>query len=259
MGRPSVPGTHDAAHFRYVLRLGDDNLILAQRLAEWSSRAHDLEDDIALTNIGLDHLGQARALLTHAGDIEAKGRSEDDLAFHRAERDFTNLLLVERPNGDFAHTIVRQLLVSTFQISLWEALSVSTDETLAGIAAKALKEARYHYEYAGTWTLRLGDGTAESSGRMEAALASLWRYTDELFVTDEVDRDMIARQLGADLGAFRPTWQERIETILHQATLHVPDDPLQRSGGRIGMHGSEFGFLLAEMQHLPRSMPEAAW
>ena len=245
--------------FTYLLRLGDDNLILVQRLSEWSSRAHDLEDDIALTNLGLDHLGQARALLTYAGNVEGAGRSEDDLAFHRAEREFTNLLLVERPNGDFAHTVVRQLLFSTFQISLWDGLTASADATLAGIAAKAVKEARYHYEHAGMWTLRLGDGTDESHSRMVAALASLWRYTDELFAMDAVDAKMIGSGIGVDLGPLAAAWRQRIERILHQATLKVPDDPHQRSGGRIGMHGSEFGYLLAEMQHLPRSMPAATW
>ena len=247
------------ALFSYVLRLGDDNLVLAQRLGEWSSRAHDLEDDIALTNIGLDHLGQARALLAYAGEIEGLGRSEDDLAFHRSERDFTNLLLVEQPNGDFAHTIVRQLFFSAYQLSLWQALSSSGDETLAGIAARALKECRYHYEYAGTWVLRLGDGTDESHRRMAEAIAGLWQYTTEMFEFDDADRETVEAGVGVDMREFADPWRSRTEAILGRSTLSIPDDRYQRSGGRRGMHTTSFGYLLAEMQHLPRSMPEAAW
>ena len=191
-----------STRFEFALRLGDDNLIIAQRLSEWSARAHDLEDDIALTNIGLDHLGQARASLTHAGEVEGLGRSEDDLAFHRAERDFVNCLLVEQPNGDFAHTIVRQLLWSTFQVGRWRALEDSVDPLIAAIGAKAVKEARYHCEYASAWTQRLGDGTVESRERMLAALAALWRYTDELFEMDDVASEMQDRGLGLDLEAL---------------------------------------------------------
>ena len=248
-----------SASFEFVLRLGDDTLVIAQRLAEWSSIAHDLEDDIALTNIGLDHLGQARALLTYAGDIEGVGRDEDALAFHRNEREFVNCLLVEQPNGDFAHTIVRQLFLSTFQVDMWTALTGSTDSTVSGIAGKAVKEARYHYEYAATWTERLGDGTEESHMRMTAALDSLWRYTDELFEMDELAADMHEIGVGVDLAALASPWRVRIDSVLNSATLSIPDDAYQRTGGRAGMHSKAFGYLLAEMQHLPRSMPEAAW
>lgn len=246
-------------HFTYVLRHADDNLVMAQRLSEWSSRAHDLETDIGLTNMALDHLGQARALLTHAGELEGAGRSEDDLAFHRLERDFTNLLLVEQPIGDFATTIVRQLFFSTYQLGLWTALTESTDPVLAGVAAKALKEVRYHHEHATTWTPRLGEGTVESRGRMIAAIARLWPYTDELFETDDVDRVAVEEGWGVDPSGLAPAWRHRIDAVFAEASLTPPDDPYQRSGGRQGMHSTSFGYLLAEMQHLPRSMPEAVW
>ena len=248
-----------AAAFAYVLRFGDDNLIIAQRLSEWSSRAHDLEEDIALANIALDHLGQARALLAYAGELEGAGRSEDDLAFHRGERDFVNLLLPERPNRDFAHTILRQLLFSLYQELLWEELAGSADRLLAGVAGKAVKEARYHREHAAAWTVRLGAGTDQSHRRMTEALAALWPYTDEPFAMDHLDREMIAAGMGADMGARRPCWAEAMGAVLAEAGLEEPSDPHRKSGGRRGMHGDEFGYLLAEMQYLPRAMPEAVW
>jgi ring-1,2-phenylacetyl-CoA epoxidase subunit PaaC len=176
------------AHVAWVLRLGDDNLVLAHRLGEWISRAPELEEDIALANIAIDHLGQARALLTHAGALEGQGRSEDDLAMLRTEREFTNLLLVEQPNGDFATTMARQLLLDAYQVPLWEALTASSDEVLAGIAAKALKEARYHLRHSSGWVIRLGDGTDESHDRMQRAVDLMWRFTGEMFVMDDVDR-----------------------------------------------------------------------
>ena len=247
------------ADFAYVLRFGDDNLIIAQRLSEWSSRAHDLEEDIALANIALDHLGQARALLAYAGELEGAGRTEDDLAFHRGERDFVNLLLSERPNRDFAHTILRQLLFSLYQELLWEELAGSADRLLAGVAGKAVKEARYHREHAAAWTVRLGAGTDQSHRRMTEALAALWPFTDEPFAMDDLDREMIAAGMGADMGARRPCWAERAGAVLAEAGLEEPSDPHRKSGGRRGMHGDEFGYLLAEMQYLPRAMPEAVW
>lgn len=247
------------AAFEYVLRFGDDNLIIAQRLSEWSSRAHDLEEDIALANIALDHLGQARALLAYAGELEGAGRSEDHLAFHRGERDFVNLLLAERPNRDFAHTILRQLLFSFYQELLWEGLAVSADRRLAGVAGKAVKEARYHREHAAAWAVRLGAGTEESHRRMTEALAALWPFTDEPFAMDDLDGEMIAAGMGPDMAARRPAWAERTGAVLAEAGLEEPSDPYRKSGGRRGMHGEEFGFLLAEMQFLPRAMPEAVW
>ena len=239
--------------------MGDDNLIIAQRLSEWASRAHDLEEDIALSNIALDHLGQARALLTYAGEREGAGRDEDDLAFHRGEREFVNLLLVEHPNRDFAHTVVRQLLFSSYQELLWEEMAVSGDRRLAGIAGKAVKEARYHREHAAAWTVRLGGGSEDSHRRMTAALSVLWPLIDEPFAMDDLDREMAADGLGADAARLQPEWAERVGGVLAEAGLEEPADPYRKFGGRRGMHGPEFGFLLAEMQYLPRSMPEAKW
>ena len=243
----------------YALRLGDDPLVLAQRLSAWSSRAHDLEEDIALTNIGLDLLGQARSLLTYAGETEGKGRTEDDLAFLREEREFTNCQLVEQPNGDFAQTIARQLYFSTWQLALWEALLSSADETIAAIAGKAVKEADYHRDHAVQWTLRLGDGTEESHRRMQAGLDRLWPFVAELFESDEVEQSLVAAGVAADASALRPDWDAFVDGVIAEATLTRPSDPWTATGGRRGMHTESLGYLLAEMQHLHRSHPGATW
>ena len=228
-----------------LLAHADDNMVLAQRLGEWISRAPELEIDIALGNMALDHLGVARALYTHAGDVEGKGRAEDDFAMFRSEREFTNLLLVEQPNGDFARTIIRQFFVDTYQILLWEKLASSEDATLAGIAAKALKEARYHHRFSSGWVVRLGDGTAESRGRAQLAVDELWRFTAELFEgPTAIDRDQ---------------WDRGVRDVFVEATLEIPDDPYQRTGGRNGFHTSHLGYLLAEMQWMQRSYPGLEW
>lgn len=242
---------------RYVLRQADDCLILAQRLGEWSARAPELETDIALTNIGLDLLGQARALLDHAGRVEGSGRTEDDLAFHRDEREFFNLLLVEQPNGDFAHTIVRQLFFDAYQLERWDGLSRSADPVLAGIAVKALKEARYHFRHSETWAVRLGDGTEESHDRMETAVDALWRFTGELFWSDHVEAGL--GDVAANPGDFREGWDRRIDGVLRAATLTRPESPQYRVGGRRGLHTEHLGHLLAEMQSLPRAYPGLSW
>jgi ring-1,2-phenylacetyl-CoA epoxidase subunit PaaC len=247
------------AHVAYVLRHADDNLVMAQRLAEWVSNAPELEEDIALGNLALDHLGQARALYGHAGRLEGRGRSEDDLAMFRSEREFTNLLLVEQPNGDFAATMARQLFFDAYQLSLWEALSRSADPVLAGIAAKALKEARYHFRHSSTWVVRLGDGTEESRRRMQAGIDGLWRFTAELFEGDPVDAAAAEQGIGADPASFRGAWSTRIEAVLAEATLARPTDPFGRSGGRRGFHTEHLGHLLAELQWLQRSMPGRQW
>ena len=243
----------------YALRLGDDALILAQRLSAWSSRGPDLEEDIALTNIGLDLLGQARSLLTYAGEAEGRGRTEDDLAYLREEREFTNLLLVEQPNGDFAHTIARQLYFSTWQLALWEGLLDSADETIAAVAGKAVKEVDYHRDHAVQWTLRLGDGTEESHRRMQAGLDALWPYVAEMFVVDDLERSLVAAGVAVDAAASRPGWDAFVDGVLAEATLTRPDDGWTPYGGRRGMHTESFGYLLAEMQHLHRSHPGATW
>lgn len=233
---------------RYVTRLiahADDNLILSQRLGEWISRAPELEEDIAIGNFALDHLGVARALFAHATALEGEGRSEDDLAMWRSEREFRNLLLVEQPNGDFACTMVRSLFFDAYQLGLWAHLSRSDDTTLAGIAARALKEAKYHFRHSSSWVIRLGDGTDESHRRAQTAVDSLWRYTGEMFEGEHEN--------------LRGEWELHMGQVLREATLTAPDDGFQRTGGREGMHTEHLGHLLSEMQWLQRSHPGASW
>jgi ring-1,2-phenylacetyl-CoA epoxidase subunit PaaC len=249
--------TTDAAV--YALRLGDDALVLAQRLSEWSARAPELEEDLALTNIALDLLGQARQLLTRAGELEGAGRDEDDLAYLRGDREFLNALIVEQPNGDFARTIARQLMFSTYQLALYDRLCDSTDAVISGVAEKAVKEVAYHRDHAVQWTLRLGDGTDESSRRMQAGLATVWPYVDELFATDELLDGLVAQAVAVDVGALRPRWDAEIDAVLAEATLTRPETRWHAHGGRAGIHSEHLGYLLAEMQHLHRSHPGATW
>lgn len=246
-------------HFRYVLGLGDDNLVLAQRLGEWISRGPDLEEDIALANFAIDHLGQARALLTHAGTLEGDGRTEDDLAMHRSEREFTNLIICELPNGHFGDTMARALCIDAYQVLLWEALSTSRDETLAGIAQKAFREARYHLRHSSTWVMRLGDGTEASHERMQQAIDRVWRFTGEMFAPDPVAEEMAEAGIGVDPTTLYERWRATVDDILSKATLTVPTETMHRTGGRLGFHTDDLGHMLAEMQWLARSMPEATW
>jgi ring-1,2-phenylacetyl-CoA epoxidase subunit PaaC len=241
----------------YALRLGDDALILAQRLGEWIARAPQIEEDLALANIGLDLLGQARSLLTYAGSFH--GRTEDDLAYLRHEREFANLQIVEQPNGDFAVTIARQLLFSTYQLALYERLAASSDPVLAGIAAKAGKEVAYHRDHATQWTLRLGDGTEESHRRMQAGLERIWPYADEMFRTDSVELSLAAAGVAVDASSLREPWGHYVDAVLAEATLSRPETWTAPGGGRQGIHTESFGYLLAEMQHLARSHPGARW
>ncbi|GIU92280.1 MAG: phenylacetic acid degradation protein [Acidimicrobiia bacterium] len=255
----ALPGIDGETRFLYVLRHGDDNLVLAQRLGEWISRAPELEEDIALANIALDHLGQARALLTYAGELEGRGRSEDDLAMTRTERQFTNLLLCEQPNEDFAHTMARQLFIDAYQLELWERLASSNDPTLAGIAAKAWKEARYHFRHSSTWVIRLGDGTEESHHRMQRAIDELWRFTTEPFMADDVDRAAAGEGYGVDPSELEEPWLARVTPVLQEAGLVIPTDPYRRVGGRQGFHTEHLGHLLAEMQWMARTYPGLEW
>jgi len=243
----------------YALRYADDCLVLSHRLAQWSSRAPALEEDVALTNIALDLLGQARALYARSAELDGTGRSEDDYAFLRDERDFVNCLLVEQENGDFAVTIIRQLLYSTFQLEAWRALSESTDAHIAAIAAKAVKEVTYHLDHATQWTLRLGDGTAESHARTQAALDQLWPYAAELFESDAVTRDLVTRGVAPDPERLRTAWDASIDQVLSAAKLERPSTSWAPSGGRRGLHTECFGYMLAEMQHLHRAHPGAQW
>jgi ring-1,2-phenylacetyl-CoA epoxidase subunit PaaC len=242
---------------RYALRHADDNLVLSQRLSEYISYAPELEEDLAVANIALDHLGVAMHLLEHVA--ASNGRNADDLAFHRSEREYTNVLLVEQPNEDFAHIMTRQFLFDAYQLGLWEALSNSREETLAGVAAKAAKEAAYHLRHSSAWIVRLGDGTEESHNRGQAAIDALWRYTAELFEGDELDAAMVAAGVGVDLARLRAGWDQHIDTILMQATLSRCEDEYQRSGGRSGFHTEHLGHLLGEMQWMQRSYPGLQW
>ena len=243
----------------YALRLGDDALVLSHRLAEWVSRAHELEEDMALANLSLDLLGQARLLLTYAGEAEGRGRSEDDLAYLRDERSFLNCQLVEHPNGDFAVTIARQLFFSTYQLALYEALAGSADERLAAIAAKGRVEVAYHRDHAMQWTLRLGDGTQESHQRMAAAVERLWPYTYELFEADEVVQRLAAAGVAVDPSTLQDGWHSQVGGVLAEATLQVPETSWRPGGGRRGVHTEAFGYLIAEMQHLHRAHAGASW
>jgi ring-1,2-phenylacetyl-CoA epoxidase subunit PaaC len=243
----------------YTLRTADDCLVLSHRLAQWSSYAPTLEDDVALTNIALDLLGQARALYARTAELDGTGRTEDDYAFLRDEREFLNCQLVEHEHGDFATTIVRQLLVATFQLAQWQSLTTSSDGQVAAIAARAQKESAYHRDHATDWTLRLGDGTEESHRRMERALAALWPYTHELFERDEVVADAVRDGVAPDPERLRAEWHGYVGRVLRDATLTVPETTWQPTGGRQGLHTECFGYMLAEMQHLHRSHPGVTW
>ncbi|MDJ0954723.1 MAG: phenylacetate-CoA oxygenase subunit PaaC [Acidimicrobiia bacterium] len=243
----------------YLIRLADDNLILSQRLSEYISRAPELEEDLAVANIALDHLGVAMHLLSYAAEVQGDGRTADDLAFLRSEREYTNVLLVEQPNVDFAHIIARQFLFDAYQTGLWQALAASNDETLAGVAAKAAKEAAYHLRHSSGWMIRLGDGTAESHDRAQAALATLWRFVDELFAGDDLDAEMAATGYGVAPEELRSEWDHRVDSTLTAATLQRSEDGYQRSGGRNGFHTEQLGHLLGEMQWMQRSYPGLQW
>lgn len=243
----------------YCLRLGDDSLVLAQRLCEWAARSPTLEEDVALLNLALDLLGQARSLLTLAGEREGRGRTEDDLAFLRDEADFTCSLLHQAECGDFGRTIARQLLVSAYALPLWESLTASTDADLAAIAGKAVKEAAYHLDHARTWVVRLGDGTEESHRRVQQDLDEVWPYATELFEADALLQRLVARGVAADPAALEPVWRSTVEQVLAAATLSVPETTWRPTGGRSGQHLTSFGHLLAELQHLHRSHPGASW
>ena len=253
---------------RYVQRIADTCLIHAQRLAEWCGHGPVLEEDIALTNMALDLIGQSRALLTHAARLEGQGLDEDQLAFGRTERDYLNLTLVEQPmrrssahspGGDFADTVVRNHLLAVWMQELWSGLTSSTDAELAAIAGKAVKESRYHVQHTGDWVVRLGDGTPESARRMQAALARIWPYTHELFAADEVDHHAQASGLGPARAALRVPWLARVSAVLEEAQLTAPADTAFISTGTLGRHSEHLGFMLAEMQSLQRQFPGGRW
>ncbi len=245
--------------FDYVLCLADNPLILGQRLSEWCGHGPVLEEDLALTNVALDLIGQARLLLAHAGKLEGKGRGEDQLAFLRAESEYRNFTLVELPNGDFGRTVTRNLLFGAYQLHLWEALQRSRDSELAAIAGKSIKESRYHLRHAVDWTVRLGDGTEESHARMQAALDLLWPYTGEFFAADALDEAAAADGFGVPAGSLQGPWEDTVRPVLGEATLRIPEPTPFRSRGKGGMHSEHMGHLLAEMQYMQRTYPGLQW
>jgi ring-1,2-phenylacetyl-CoA epoxidase subunit PaaC len=256
-----MPSTQviEAPLFAYTLRLADNALILGHRLSEWCGHAPVLEEDLALANMALDLIGQARSFYAYAGEIEAKGRDEDALAYRRDAADFRNVLLVERPNGDFASTIVRQLFYAAFAHPCFEALARSKDANLAAIAAKAVKEMAYHLRHASEWTIRLGDGTAESHARAQDALDELMPFAGELFESDDVERGLIAAGIAPDPASVRPAWERSIDEVLAEATLTRPRAGWMQTGGRTGRHSEHLGHILAELQFLQRAYPDARW
>lgn len=249
----------DDVLFDTLLRLGDDSLILGQRLGEWCGHAPSVEVDLSLANMGLDLIGQATHFLNAAGEVEGKGRDGDALAFRRDVLDFRNCWLVEQPNGDFAQTMARQFLFSTWQRMLFDHLTASREARIAEVAAKAVKEVRYHAELATEWVIRLGDGTDESRRRMAEGLDWHWRFIPELFEMDAIATEAASRGIGADVVLFREDYDARIRAVLAEATLEAPKDQRPILGGRRGHHGEHLGHILAVMQYLPRTYPDATW
>lgn len=243
----------------YTLRLGDNALILGQRLSEWCGFGPILEQDIALSNIALDHLGQARMLMQYAAEQQGAECTEDKVAFHRDVWDFHNLLLLELENGDWGRTIMRQFLFDTYNYFFYTALLRSNDERFKAVAQKAIKEITYHAQWSAEWVIRLGDGTEESHERVQNSLNELWEWTGEMFMMDEVDQKMVDAGIGVDLNPVKDAWHEKVDEILDLATLQKPEDGWMQSGGKQGSHSEYLGYVLAEMQHLPRMYPEASW
>ncbi|NND46902.1 MAG: phenylacetate-CoA oxygenase subunit PaaC [Woeseiaceae bacterium] len=243
----------------YILRLGDNALVLGQRMLELVAAYPELEEELANANFALDYIGQARMFYSYAGELEGAGRSEDDFAYFRPEHEFKNLLLVEQPNGHFGDTIVRQVLFDVYYLGLLEALTRCSDQRLAEIAARAEKEVRYHLRHSAQWLVRLGDGTEESHRKAQRSLDGLWRFTGEMFAADALDEAVLASFGGPNLADIAADWQKDISTIVDEATLSIPQETHMASGGKQGMHTEHFGYLVAEMQSLPRTYPGATW
>jgi ring-1,2-phenylacetyl-CoA epoxidase subunit PaaC len=252
--------TNQEALFEYTLRLADNALILGHRLSEWCGHGPILEQDMALTNMALDFVGQARSLYQYAAQLENKGHTEDDLAYLREIYDYKNLLLLEQPNGDFGQTIARQFLHDAYNFYFYQALVNSKDEQLSAIAQKSLKEITYHLRFSSEWMLRLGDGTELSHQKMQAALTLLWPYTAEFFVADKIDNKLLADGIGVDLLLVKKQWDQKVAAVLSEATLELPETKAwSRPGGKQGVHTEHLGHLLAELQYLQRMHPGAAW
>lgn len=245
--------------FEYLLRLGDDSLIIGHRLSEWCGHGPILEEDIAMTNIALDFVGQTTSLLELAGEVEGKGRSNDDLAFLRFDREYRNLLLVEQPNTDFGFTMMRQFLFDAYRKPLFERLTKSGNAQLAAIAEKSLKETKYHLRHSSEWVIRLGDGTEESHQRIQESLNTLWRYTSELFYADEVDAELIANGTIPSMDGLEAEWKKTVDEVFAEATLEIPEKPWKFEGGRKGMHSEHLGYILSELQYMQRAYPGMEW
>ena len=243
----------------YASRLGDNALVLGQRMIELVAASPELEEELANANFSLDYIGQARMFYTYAGECEGAGRGEDDFAFLRPEHEYRNLLLVEQPNGHFGDSTVRQVLFECWYLHLLEALTRCSDEGISEIAARAIKEVRYHLRHSSQWLLRLGDGTEESHRRAQQSLDNLWKFTGEMFSPDDLDDEMRAVFNGPHLEIIEAQWREDVRAIVEQATLKMPDDQWMASGGKQGRHTEHLGYLLAEMQHLQRTYPGATW
>jgi ring-1,2-phenylacetyl-CoA epoxidase subunit PaaC len=243
----------------YVLRRADDALILGHRLSEWCGHAPMLEEDMALANMGLDLLGQARELYSHAAKVEGNGNDEDKFAYLRDIRQYRNLLLLEQPNGDFARTMVRQFFYAAFADLYWRAMMKSDDATLAAIAAKSEKESAYHVRHSSEWMVRLGDGTAESHARAQTAIDDLWAFTGEMFEVDDSERSLIDGGIAVDQASLRPQWLKTILSVLNEATLTLPKTDWMQQGGRNGRHSEHLGHLLSELQSMQRTFPGVTW
>ena len=251
--------TPDAALFDLALQLGDDHLVLGHRLSEWCGHAPTLEEDLSMPNMALDLIGQASALYSWAAELEGRDRSEDDIAYLRSDREYRNCLLVERPNTDFAHSMLRQLYFSVYMREFWVDNLDSPNPVLSGIAGKAAKETAYHVRHSGEWVIRLGDGTDESTARMQAAVDALHAYTGELFIITDAARQCIDSGVINASSDIQTRWQRSIDEVFEQAQLSAPEVPWPQTGGRDGLHTEDFGYLLSELQYMQRAYPGAQW
>ncbi len=247
------------ALLKYTLRIGDSSLILAQRLCEWTGVGPYLEEDLALTNISLDLFGRAKSLLDYVAKLEDKGRTEDDIAFLRSEREYFNALITELPNGDYAKTMIRQALVDCFDFHFFTALTKSSNETLAGIAAKSIKEITYHKRHSFSWVVRFGNGTDDSAARLQKGFDEVWPFTAELFEMNEIDELLIKQGVAVNLNDLKPLWEKEMNALLTEAHVKVPSEVYMQTGSRKGVHTEHLGHLLSEMQALPRMHPGAKW
>ena len=248
-----------ASLYKYVLALGDDALILGQRLSQWAYKGPFLEEDIALSNISLDMFGRANLLLEYAATLKGNSATSDELAFKRNEREFSNHIICDQPNGNFADTMVRQFFLDAFYKLFLQKLTKSKDEQLSAIAQKSIKETTYHLRHSSKWIIRLGDGTVESHAKVQSAIDNLWMFTNELFEMNEIDNEMLEQKIGVDCSKLKIEWDKIINEVLSEATLNRPEDANMPTGGRQGIHTEHLGHLLSDMQYLQRAYPDATW